>query len=72
MTSSIIIFLITQALAIITAFASIYMRITLSLKELEIRVKMVEIQDSHVNKKLDIITEKINELFIELQNKQDR
>lgn len=72
MTSSIIIFLITQALAIITAFASIYMRITLSLRELEIRVKMVEIQDSHVSKKLDIITEKINELFIELQNKQDR
>ncbi len=72
MTSSIIFFLITQALAIITALISIYLKVTLSIRELEIRVKMVEIQDSHINKKLDIITEKINELFIELQNKQDR
>ncbi len=72
MTSSIIVFLITQALAIITAFISIYLKVTLSIRELEIRVKMVEVQDGHINKKLDIITEKINELFIELQNKQDR
>lgn len=66
------IFLIGQAIIIIVGLISIYTKVTLKLKELEIRVQMVEKQDDKIVQKLDSIIETINTLAIKLQNKQDR
>ena len=72
MASSLIVFLIGQALTILVGLISIYVKVSLKLKELEVRVSMVEKQDDIIAKKLDNILETINRLAIELQNKQNR
>ena len=69
---SIAIFLAGQALAIIIGLISIYVKVSLKLKELEVRVNMVEKQDDIIAKKLDNIQQTLNSLAIALQNKQDR
>ena len=66
------IFLAGQAIAIIVGLISIYVKVSLKLKELEIRVNMVEKQDDIIAKKLDNIQHSLNKLFINLENKQDR
>ena len=65
-------FIIGQAIVIIIGLIGIYVKISLKLKELEIRVNMVEKQDDTLSKKLDHILDQINKLAIALQNKQDR
>jgi uncharacterized protein YoxC len=65
-------FIIGQAIIIIIGLIGIYVKISLKLKELEIRVSMVEKQDDQIYKKLDHILDQINKLSIALQNKQDR
>jgi uncharacterized protein YoxC len=65
-------FIIGQAIIIIVGLIGIYVKISLKLKELEIRVSMVEKQDDNLSKKLDNILDQINKLAIALQNKQDR
>ena len=65
-------FIIGQAIVIIIGLIGIYVKISLKLKELEIRVSMVEKQDDQIYKKLDHILDQINKLSIALQNKQDR
>ena len=65
-------FIIGQAIIIIAGLIGIYVKISLKLKELEIRVSMVEKQDDQIYKKLDHILDQINKLAIALQNKQDR
>jgi hypothetical protein len=65
-------FIIGQAIIIIAGLIGIYVKISLKLKELEIRVSMVEKQDDTLSKKLDHISEQINKLAIAMQNKQDR
>ncbi len=65
-------FIIGQAIIIIAGLIGIYVKISLKLKELEIRVSMVEKQDDNLSKKLDNISDQINKLAIALQNKQDR
>jgi uncharacterized protein YoxC len=65
-------FIIGQAIIIIIGLIGIYVKISLKLKELEIRVSMVEKQDDNLSKKLDHILDQINKLFIAMQNKQDR
>ena len=65
-------FIIGQAIVIIIGLIRIYVKISLKLKELEIRVSMVEKQDDNLSKKLDNILDQINKLAIALQNKQDR
>ena len=72
MAASLIVFLIGQALTILVGLISIYVKVSLKLKELEVRVSMVEKQDDIIAKKLDNILETINKLAIELQNKQNR
>jgi uncharacterized protein YoxC len=72
MAASLIVFLIGQALTILIGLISIYIKVSLKLKELEVRVSMVEKQDDIIAKKLDNILETINRLAIELQNKQNR
>jgi chaperonin cofactor prefoldin len=65
-------FIIGQAIVIVIGLIGIYVKISLKLKELEIRVSMVEKQDDTLSKKLDHISEQINKLSIAMQNKQDR
>lgn len=72
MESNIAIFLGGQALMIIIGLISIYVKVSLKLKELEVRVNMVEKQDDIITKKLDNIQHSLNKLFVALENKQDR
>lgn len=72
MTASLIIFLVGQALTIVIGLISIYVKVSLKLKELEVRVAMVEKQDDIIAKKLDKIIEGINKMAVDMQNKQDR
>ena len=65
-------FIIGQAIVIVIGLIGIYVKISLKLKELEIRVNMVEKQDDTLSKKLDHISDQINKLAIAMQNKQDR
>ena len=65
-------FIIGQAIVIVIGLIGIYVKISLKLKELEIRVNMVEKQDDTLSKKLDHILDQINKLAIALRNKQDR
>ena len=65
-------FIIGQAIVIVIGLIGIYVKISLKLKELEIRVNMVEKQDDTLSKKLDHTLDQINKLAIALQNKQDR
>lgn len=69
---NIAVFLVGQALAIIIGLISIYVKVSLKLKELEVRVNMVEKQEDNIAKKLDNIQTTLNSLAIALQNKQDR
>ena len=69
---SIVIFIAGQAIFILIGLVSIYVKVSLKLKELEVRVSMVEKQDDIIAKKLDNIQATLNALSIDLQNKQDR
>jgi hypothetical protein len=65
-------FLLGQAITIVIGLVSIYVKVSLKLKELEIRVSVVERKDDQISQKLDKITEQLNALFIQMGNKQDR
>lgn len=66
------IFLAGQAIAIMGGLIAIYTKITLKIKELEIRVAMIEKEDDYMIQKLEQIERAINNLAIQLQNKADR
>lgn len=70
--TDIVLFLVGQAIAILIGLITIYTKITLKIKELEIRVAMIEKEDDYMMQKLDKIEKAINNLAIELQNKKDR
>lgn len=70
--TQIVIFLVGQAVAIIIGLIGIYVKVSLKLKELEVRVNVVEKQDDQISRKLDVIAGQLNQLFVQLQNKQDR
>lgn len=65
-------FIAGQAIIIIGGLIGIYVKVSLKLKELEIRVNVVEKQDDQISRKLDNIFNQLNQLTIQLQNKQDR
>ena len=65
-------FIIGQAIVIVIGLIGIYVKISLKLKELEIRVSMVEKQDDQIYKKLDHILDQINKMAVAMKNKQDR
>jgi uncharacterized protein YoxC len=69
---SVVLFIAGQAIFILIGLISIYVKVSLKLKELEVRVSMVEKQDDIIAKKLDNIQATLNALSIDLQNKQDR
>lgn len=72
MNSNLVMFLVGQAVMIIIGLISIYVKVSLKLRELEIRINMVEKQDDIIAKKLDRILEAMNKLAIQIENKQDR
>ena len=72
MTTSLVVFLAGQAVTILIGLISIYVKVSLKLKELEIRVSVVEKQDDQISRKLDTIATQIQALSVQLQNKQDR
>jgi short-subunit dehydrogenase involved in D-alanine esterification of teichoic acids len=70
--TNVLIFIAGQAILIIGGLIGIYVKVSLKLKELEIRVHVVEKQDDQISRKLDTIAQQLNQLSIQLQNKQDR
>jgi hypothetical protein len=70
--TQVMIFIAGQAIVIIGGLIGIYVKVSLKLKELEIRVNVVEKQDDQISKKLDNIFNQLTQLTIQLQNKQDR
>jgi len=70
--NEVIVFIVGQAIAILGGLLTIYVKTTLKLKELEIRVEMIEKEDAYMMEKLDKIERAINNIAIQLQNKQDR
>lgn len=72
MSEGLVMFLCGQAILIFYGGISIYTKISLKLKELDLRVSIIERQDNKITNKLDQIYEKVNKIEIELQNKQDR
>jgi hypothetical protein len=70
--TNVLLFIAGQAILIIGGLIGIYVKVSLKLKELEIRVHVVEKQDDQISRKLDTITQQLNQLSIQLQNKQDR
>ena len=70
--NDVVIFLVGQAIAILGGLITIYVKTTLKIKELEIRVAMIEKEDARMMDKLDKIERAINNLAIQLHNKQDR
>jgi len=65
-------FIAGQAILILGGLIGIYVKVSLKLKELEIRVHVVKKQDDQISKKLDNIFNQLTHLTIQLQNKQDR
>lgn len=70
--TSLSLFLFGQAITILIGLISIYVKVSLKLKELEIRVSVVEKKDDQISIKLDTITTQLNSICVKLQNKQDR
>lgn len=60
------------AIGMIGGLIGIYVRMELKMKELDVRVKNLEKTDMLMNAKLDEIIKSINEVKIELVNKQNR
>jgi hypothetical protein len=72
MTQELLIFLGSQAIAIIYGWVKINTQMTIKLKELDIRLEHIEKKDEDVSHKLDSIFKKISEIQVELTNKQNR
>lgn len=79
MTQGLMIFLIGQAIIIFSGLLAIYVRVNVKLAELDLRMKVtenrlidVEETDQEMNRKLDRILEKVNDIKVELQNKANR
>ena len=63
---------ILAALTLLFLMIGGYVKIMSKIKELEIRMSTVEKQDDKILTKLDEIVEKVNEIKIDLRNKQDK
>ena len=72
MTQGWMIFIVGQALATVGGIIKIYLDMSIKLSELDIRVKQAENKDDVIFKKLDHISAQIQQLSIDLQNKQDK
>ena len=79
MTQGWAIFLVGQAIFIVTGLIAIYVRVNVKLAELDLRMKVsenrlrdVEITEGKMNDKLDLILQKVNDIKVDMQNKENR
>lgn len=72
MNQYVIIFLVGNAITMLSVGVAAYVKIMAQLKEFEIRIMHVEQRDTQVMKKLEEIDENITKVRIELNNKQNR
>jgi hypothetical protein len=79
MSESLLIFLVTQAFNILGGIIGIYVKVSIKLKELDIRqgvvenrVLGVEKQDNVIIEKLDDIKDDVSQIRVDMQNKQNR
>ena len=72
MNQSLTLFLVAQGFAVGCALVGIYVKVSTKLRELEIRVGAVERQDNAILDKLEGIGDDIQEIKVEMQNKQNR
>ena len=68
----IILFLAGQTVIFITACITIYVRTMTKLKELEIRVQMVEKNEGKIFAKLDEVLAAVQSIDLKLERKQDK
>ena len=68
----IILFLAAQTVIFITACITIYVRTMTKLKELEIRVQMVEKNEGKIFAKLDEVLTTVYSIDLKLERKQDK
>lgn len=68
----VILFLAAQTVLFITACVTIYVRVMTRLKELEIRVNIIENNEEELFKKMDEILAAIHRVELNMVNKQDR
>jgi hypothetical protein len=79
MSESLLIFLVTQAVLIFGGIIGIYVKVSIKLKELDIRqgvvenrVLGVERQDGVIIDKLDDIKDDVSQIRVEMEKKQNR
>jgi hypothetical protein len=72
MSNELIIGLMTLLAGVIVGLIKIYKDVYAKLKELEVRLDAVERRDDQIYVKLDRLMDAIQEVKIELQNKQNR
>lgn len=72
MSEGLLIFLISQAVALLIGMIGIYVKISIKIKELELRVRVVEKQDSTIINKLDNLGNQLTDMRVMMENKQDR
>lgn len=69
---TLVVTVVIQSLVFLAALAKIHQDVQIKLRELDIRLTAVEKQDDEIYAKLDKMMEGIQEIKIELQNKQNR
>lgn len=70
--ATLIVPVVIQSLVFLAALAKIHQDVQIKLRELDIRLTAVEKQDDEIYAKLDKMMEGIQDIKIELQNKQNR
>jgi ABC-type proline/glycine betaine transport system permease subunit len=68
----VILFLAAHTVIFITACVTIYVRVMTRLRELEIRINMVEKNESEIFEKLDKLLESSHRIEMNMLNKKDR
>ena len=72
MDNNIIITIVIQSLIFLAGLAKIHQDVQIKLKELDIRLSAVEKQDDEIYSKLDKLMEAIQEIKLELKDKQNK
>jgi hypothetical protein len=72
METSLIVPIIIQSILFLFGLIKIHQDVQIKLKELDIRLTAVERQDDEIYAKLDKLMDGIQEIKVELQNKQNR
>lgn len=72
MDSGVVVTLVIQSIVFLAGLAKIHQDVQIKLKELEIRLTAVEKQDDEIYSKLDRMMDAIQEIKLELKDKQNK